>query len=140
MKIKQIMLKPVFIPENYTKKEVFTFIRRHKTTDLFIVVNKSLKFIGDIHINDIFLMLIPNEKFNDISVDVAYNLEKKFFANKIKDMIRKHEFFCNEDEDIIDVSIRLAGLEINEMPVLDEKKKVVGYITEGILARYLKND
>lgn len=138
MKIKQIMEKAVFISPDATKKELLKIAKKHLHVELFIVVDKNKKFLGDIHENDLFYMLIPNEMYEDIGVELAFDLEKKFFATTAKEIMRRHDISCYEDDDIMDVALKLAGEEINEMPVLNKKDKVVGMINQGALLRYMK--
>ena len=138
MKIKEIMEKPVLIPEDATKKELVTIAKKHPNMPIFIVVDKDKKFLGDIHENDLFIMAIPNELFSAIGMELAFDIEKKFFAENAKQIMRKHDLVCYSDEEFMAVATRLAGVEVNEMPVLDRKEKVVGVITEGLLLRYMK--
>ena len=137
MKIKNIMEKPIFISPNATKKEILNIIKKYPKTKIFVVIDKNKKFLGDIHEDDLFYMMIPNESYTDIGVRLAFDLEKKFFAKNAEDIMRKHDVYCNENDDIIAVSLKLAGAEVNEMPVIDKNNKVVGVITQGILLRHI---
>ncbi|MFH1133258.1 MAG: CBS domain-containing protein [Nanoarchaeota archaeon] len=138
MKIKEVMQKPVFVSPTATKKQLFAVAKRHPDTELFIVVDRQHRFLGDIHENDLFLMLLPNERFSDIGVNLAFDLEKKFFATKAKELMRRHDITCSPDDDLLSVALRLAQEEVNEMPVVDAKDRVVGWINEGLLARHLR--
>ncbi len=137
MKIKEVMERPVFVSPNTTKKEIQQIIKKHPCTDILIVSNKSRKFLGDLHINDLFIMFVPNEHFNKIS-SAGYDFKRKFFAKNAKDLMRKHEFSCGPDDDIVETALELAETEINEFPVIDKKGKVVGVVTERLLIPYLK--
>ncbi len=138
MKIKQIMEKAVFVSPETTKKELLKIAKKYPHVELFIVVDKNKKFLGDIHENDLFYMILPNEMYEDIGVELAFDLEKKFFAKAAKEIMRKHDISCYEDDDIMKVALMLAREEINEMPVLNKKDKVVGMINQGALLRYMK--
>ena len=138
MKVRQIMKKAVFINPNSTKKELLKIAKKHPNTKIFIITDKNKKFIGDIHENDLFYMLIPNESYEDIGIDLAFDLEKKFFAKTAKQVMRKHDTTCKQDDEIIDVALNFARVEINEMPVLNEKEQVVGVIDQGTILRYLR--
>lgn len=137
MKIRDVMLKPVFLSPDMDKNKIFSIVKDNPGTELFIVTDDEKRFLGDITVEDLFLMLLPNEHYDDIGVDLALDMEKKFFANTAHEIMRKHDFTCSTDDEVLDVSLRLAGLEVNEMPVIDKDKKVVGYVTEGSLIRYL---
>ena len=95
------------------------------------------QILGDIHEDDLFYMVLPDEEYESIGVKLAFDLERKFFAKNAKDIMRHHDINCSEDEDILTASLKLAGAEINEMPVLNKKGEVVGVVTQGILLRHL---
>ena len=137
MKIKEVMKKAVTVRPETTKKELLRIAKKHPDAQLFIVVDKNKKFLGDIHENDLFYMLLPNESFEDIGIELGFDLEKKFFAETAGEIMRKHDITCNADEEVLSVSLRLAKEEVNEMPVLDKNRKVIGVINEGILLRCL---
>ena len=80
MKIRNIMQKPVFVSPDATKKDLLKTAKKHPNTEIFIVVDKDKKFLGDFHENDLFIMMIPNEFYENIGVELAFDLEKKFFA------------------------------------------------------------
>jgi CBS domain-containing protein len=138
MKIKQIMVKPVLISPSITRKQILKTVKRHPNAATFIVVDKNKKFLGDIHENSLFYMLLPDELYEEIGIDFAFDLEKKFFAKTAEEIMRKHDVSCYEDEDIMDVAMRFASAEVDEMPVLNRKGKVVGVINQGIILRNLK--
>ncbi len=137
MKIKDIMLKPILIRQEASKKELLEIAKKNKNMPIFMVVDDDNKFLGDIHENDLFYMVIPNKRYKDIGAELEFNLEKKFFAKTAKEIMRKHDLICSPDESIIDAALKLASVEINEMPVIDKKGRVIGVITQGLLLRHL---
>jgi CBS domain-containing protein len=138
MKIKEVMAKPVFVLPDATKEELFAIAKKHPGTRLFLVVDKDQKFLGDINEDDLFLMVLPNDLYDEIGVELGFDLQKKFFATKASELMRRHDSFCQEDEEIMTVALRLAGEEVNEIPVLSKAGKVVGVITEGMLLRKIE--
>jgi CBS domain-containing protein len=138
VKIKEVMERPVFVSPEASKKELIAVAKKNPHVELFIVVDKDKKFLGDIHENDLFLMMIPNDLYDQVSGEAPFDFEKKFFAETAQDLMRKHDVSCDETDEIMDVAVRLAGEEVNEMPVLNKKGQVVGVINEGTLLRYLK--
>ncbi|MBS3113080.1 CBS domain-containing protein [Candidatus Woesearchaeota archaeon] len=137
MKIKEVMLKPVFVYPNDTKKKILSKVKRNPNTSLFVVATRNKQFLGDIHENDLFFMLTPNEMVNEVGLELAFDLKKKFFAKKAKDLMREHDLSCSPEDELIDVAKKFIQAEVNEMPVL-KKGKVVGVINQGILLRQLK--
>ena len=85
MKIKEVMLKPVFVYPNDTKKKILSKVKRNPNTSLFVVATRNKQFLGDIHENDLFFMLTPNEMVNEVGLELAFDLKKKFFAKTAKD-------------------------------------------------------
>jgi len=138
LKIKSIMEKPVLLSPSMTKIDILKVVKKNPHVELFIVVDKDKKFLGDIHENDIFLMIIPNDMYEKIDGETPFDFEKKFFAENAGELMRRHDVSCDEDDDIMDVALRLAGEEVNEMPVLNKNGQVVGVINEGMFLRYLK--
>jgi len=138
MKIKDVMLKPVFISPDATKKDLFRVVKKNPQTDLFIIADKKRKFLGDLHINDLFLMFLPDDRYEDIGVELAFDIERKFFAKNAKELMRKHDFNCKPEDDLLNTALILGGLEVNEMPVINDNEQVVGVVTERLLIRYLK--
>jgi len=131
------MRKAVFIEPKATKKEILRVVKRHPDIEIFIVGSKGKKFKGAIHENDLFLMFLPNESFEDVGIDLAFDLEKKFFSKTARDIMREQDVFCFQEDDIVDVALQFARVEVNEMPVLDKKKRVVGIISQGRILRHL---
>ncbi len=137
MKVKEVMLKPVLISPTDDKKTLLRKVKKHPNTSLFIVVNKNKKFLGDIHEDDLFLMLVPNQMYEEIGLELAFDLQKKFFAKKAKDLMRKHDVSCSPDDSLEDAAKKFVQAEVNQMPVI-KKGKIAGVITQGILLRQLK--
>ena len=131
------MQKPIFAKPSMSKKDLFQLVKKNPNAELFVVVDSKKRFLGDITLDDLFLMLLPNEQFNDIGADLAFDMEKKFFAKNAKEIMRKHDNSCNPNEKVMPVALRLAGLEVNEMPVINDKKEVVGVISQSLLIPHL---
>ncbi|HIH38670.1 CBS domain-containing protein [Candidatus Woesearchaeota archaeon] len=137
LKIKDVMEKPVFIKGSATKKEIIELTKKHPHIPIFFVVDSKGCFLGDIHENDMFLMVIPNDCYDKIGVDVGFDVERRFFSNTAKELMRRHDLRCSPEDSLMDAAIAIAGSEVNEMPVIDKNGRVVGLITEGILIRHM---
>ena len=138
MKIREIMEKPVLVGPDATKKELLALAKKHPHIPIIFVVDKNGKFLGDIHENDLFLMIIPNDLYDEIGIEEGFDIEKKFFAEKASELMRRHDLSCSPDDELMDVAKELAGDEIDEIPVIDSKGKVVGLITQGMLLRHME--
>jgi len=137
MKIKQIMKKAVFVSLNTLKKDLLKIAKKHPNTKIFVIIDKKKQFLGDIHENDLFYMFIPNKYYETAGMNLAFDLEKKFFAKTAKEIMRKHDTTCNQDDELTDVALKIANIEINEIPVLNKKNEVVGVIDQGTILRHL---
>lgn len=137
IRIKQIMQKPVLISPSTKKKDLYKIAVKNPHAKVFFVVGKNHKLLGSVHEDDLFIMLIPNEFFESVGLDLALDLEEKFFAKTARELMRKGELFCYEDDDILEVALTFLQVEPNEMAVLNKQGKIVGVITQGILVRHL---
>jgi len=138
MRIKKVMKPAVCVPPTATKKDLLKTAKKHPTADIFIVVGKNKKFLGDLHENDLFYMLVPNKLYEDIGVQLAFDLEKKFWAKTARELMRKHDVTCLENDTTMDVALKFVRVEVNEMPVLNKKGQVVGVIDQGRLLRHMR--
>jgi CBS domain-containing protein len=138
VKVKDVMEKAVFVSPTDSKKKLLAIARKHPKVRLFLVVGKNKKFLGDVHENDLFLMLLPNRFYEFMGLEEAFYIEKMFYAKNVRDIMRKHDFFCYADEHIRDVALKSSKLEVNEMPVLNRNHQVVGCINQGTLLRHMK--
>jgi CBS domain-containing protein len=135
MKVKEVMLKPVFISIDASKDELYKVIKKNPSTELFFVIDTDKRFLGQIHENDLFYMLMPNETYKTLGLSLAFDLEKKFFAETAGDVMRKHGPSCYETDDAWEIALKFLEIEESEMPVLNKKNEVVGLITQGVLLR-----
>lgn len=138
VKIRTVMAKPVFVPPTATKRDLFQALKRHPDAEVLIVAGRDRRFQGDIHIDDLFLMLLPNEEYEEIGVELAFDLERKFFASTARQLMRRHDFSCGPDEEVLEVALQLAGLEVNEIPVVNRQGRVVGVVSQRRLVRHLR--
>jgi CBS domain-containing protein len=136
-KIKDVMESPIIVSPDTTKKELFDIAKDNPNTKVFIVADQNKKFLGDIHENDLFLMAVPNDLFSEIGIDLALDLQRKFFAKDASEIMRKHDYCCDEEDSIIETALEFIRIEPSEMPVLNKEGIVVGVVTEGILLRHL---
>ena len=138
LKVKNVMQKPVLVRPNTTKYNLLKIAKKHPNTKFFVVAKNNKKFLGGIHEDNLFYMFMPNPIYNAFGIKLGFELERKFFAKTAKDLMRTQSYHCYDYENIFDVAIRFVPIEVNEMPVLNKKKEVVGIITQGILLRHIK--
>ena len=138
MWVKDVMEKAVFVPPDATKRQLLSIAKKNPDTDIFLVVDKDKKFLGEITEDDLFVMLLPDDLYDDIGIQLGFDLERKFFAKTVKEVMLKHEITCNDDDDVMEVALTLVREEVECIPVLDGKGKVVGVVNQGTLLRHMK--
>jgi CBS domain-containing protein len=138
MWVKDVMARPVFVSSDATKRQILAVAKKNPDTDIFVVVDRNKRFLGEITEDDLFLMLLPNDLYDDIGIQLGFDLEKKFFAKTAKEVMRSHDITCTDSDDVMEVALTLAREEINLMPVLNSKSQVVGVVNQGLLLRHMK--
>ncbi len=101
------------------------------------VVDKKQKLLGIISKDDILKLLYPD--YQDLvedffSVTDFEEMEKRIKAlgsNKAKDIMRKRVVFTREDTPIMRALSRMIVRNVNQLPVLSDKDKIVGMVTKG---------
>jgi len=117
MKVKELMTtKPFFVPPSATIFECLKSVVNTRYRRLPIVSNKKL--VGMITATDILKYLNENNfRLLSLSKPVESIMIQKFFS-------------VGEDEDISDAVNILKEKDIGGVPVVDDSKNLVGFITE----------
>jgi CBS domain-containing protein len=131
------MRKPVFLYPDDDLKKISSKLRR-SDVDVFVVINKKGKFLGEIHEIDLLAAVIPENKLGSEEVIgiMGFGIKKKFFGKKAKDFMKKHNFTANLNDNVEDIAVKMYREEIRCIPVI-VKDKVRGVITIGELVRHL---
>lgn len=137
--IKKIMSKAVIVKEDYSKQKLLNLAIKNPNAKIFPVIDKNKNLVGTIHEDDLFIMQIPNDSYDQIGIELAIELHKKFFAKTANEIMRKQLEFCYDFEDILKVAHKFLKIDVNEMVVLNKQNKVVGVITQGNLLRYFSH-
>ncbi len=53
----------------------------------------------------------------------------------VKEVMSQEVLYCFEDQDVDDVAQNMSDLQVRRLPVVDRRKRLVGIITTGDLAR-----
>jgi CBS domain-containing protein len=53
---------------------------------------------------------------------------------KVRDVMTSDVKYCYEDEEIADVTLNMAGIQVRRLPVLDHDKRLVGILSLGDVA------
>ena len=82
--VKSLMRKPVFLYPDDDLKKISSKLRR-SDVDVFVVINKKGKFLGEIHEMDLLSAVIPERNLSSEEVIgiLGFGIKKKFFGKKI---------------------------------------------------------
>ena len=135
--VKSLMRKPVFLYPDDDLKKISSKLRR-SDVDVFVVINKKGKFLGEIHEMDWLSAVIPERNLSSEEVIgiLGFGIKKKFFGKKAKDFMKKHNVIASPGDKVEDIAVKMYREEIKCIPVI-VRDKVRGVITIGELVRHL---
>ena len=58
----------------------------------------------------------------------------------VKEVMSQEVLYCFEDQDVDDVAQNMSDLQVRRLPVVDRRKRLVGIITTGDLAREVSGE
>lgn len=138
VKVKDVMTKAVTVGPDASRKEILAVAKKHPNSDIILVVDDSGSFLGDIHEDDLFYMMLPDDIYEDVGIELAFDVEKKFFAKTAKEIMRKHDTRCKPEDDIMEVAMTMMREQTPQIPVVNHWGIVQGVITQGQILRHLE--
>ncbi len=113
------------------------------------VVDSKNKLLGIISEEDLLAKIYPEygeflEDLNNFHLDTLEGRLKKLKKLKAKHVMNKIVFTTNKEKNIFAALSKMFMLQVRQLPVIDEKKKVIGIIFRGdifdfLLRNYLLN-
>ncbi len=140
VKVSEVMIPAITVSPDATRKELLNVAKDNPNVELFLVVDSNKSFLGDIHEDDLFYMILPDDIYEEVGADIAFDIERKFFAKTAKEVMRKHDVKCEPDDDIMDVALEMMREQISQIPVVNHWGVVQGVITQGMILRRLDTD
>jgi predicted transcriptional regulator len=139
MKVKQLMNRhytKISIDEPI-KKVVKTFKRTN--ADALPVFSRD-RFVGEIFQEDLLKMVVNVEKVPENRIlQLGYSMDFGYFAKTAKDIMTQHGLMINENSLVEDAAWEMLQNEIKALMVVNDKKAIVGLITEkDIIRKILK--
>jgi len=109
------------------------------------VVNKKEQLIGIITEEDLLTRIYPEYSelitdINELNLKALEGSLKHLRKLKAKDVMSKTVFTTKKDASIFQALSRMLMLEVRQLPVIDEKKNIVGMISKGDLFDYIFQD
>ncbi len=137
MNVSEVMSKKVVtVTPTATFREVWRTIFKNKINSL-PVVDKKQTIVGIITREELLERLYPDYQ-ELFSLDGEFpdfeDMERKVneLSNlKASDLMRKHVIFAHGDTPVMRALSRMIVRRINQMPVVDDKGRLVGVITKG---------
>lgn len=139
LKAKDAMISPVLL---YSDDECATIIKKLKRedTNVCIVIDKDKKFVGEISDNDLIKLFLQQVKYEPLVQTLNIGYRREFLYKSAKEMINKHKATVKADTPINKVIELIYKDGFNYIPVLDDKKRVIGVITPSSVIELLKED
>lgn len=134
---KDAMIRPMLLYDTDDCKTIIKKLKR-EDTNVCIVVNKDKKFIGEISDNDLIKLFLQQVKFEPLVQILNIGYRREFLYKSAKDMINKHKSTVKINTPINKVIELIYKDGFNYIPVLDDKKRVIGVITPSSVIELLK--
>jgi len=131
------MIRPMLLYDTDDCKTIIKKLKR-EDTNVCIVVNKDKKFVGEISDNDLIKLFLQQVKFEPLVQILNIGYRREFLYKSAKDMINKHKATVKIDTPINKVIELIYKDGFNYIPVLDDKKRVIGVITPSSVIELLK--
>ncbi|MDO8270064.1 MAG: CBS domain-containing protein [Candidatus Levybacteria bacterium] len=144
MKVKNIFKKKfVSTTPNATIYEAAKIIFGEHHSGLPVVEGKYKKLVGFITEQDITSEMFPSIK--DIMEDYVHErdfeaMEKKVIpvlAKKVKDVMSKRVIYIHLEDPILKAESVMKIKDVSRLPVVDDKKHVLGIVSKGDIFRAL---
>ncbi|KKS97668.1 MAG: hypothetical protein UV73_C0006G0022 [Candidatus Gottesmanbacteria bacterium GW2011_GWA2_43_14] len=144
MKVRQLMrLKPKTVTPDIPLDRVWQLVSKLKF-HILPVVDADNKIKGIITAEDILKNLIPDYRdfFSEFYPeaptieDIADQIEKQIKLSA-RDLMNKRVYTVGEDEDVFKALSKMMAYNVRILPVLNDEDRVVGFIVEKDIFKYL---
>ncbi len=136
---KDAMIKPVILKQD-DKIDIIIKKLRKEDTNYVIVVDENDKFLGEITVENLIRIMV-NASLNEPLVnllDIGYSRSINYTT--AKDYVVRHNNVVSSDESIIEVLRLIDKKNVNYIPVLNSKQKIIGVITPSSLLDLLSKN
>ncbi len=134
--VKDAMIKPILL---HADDEIEIIIKKLKKENhnYCIVIDDKNNFLGEISIEKL-IKLIAHTSLNEPLVKfLDLGFKKGINFTTAKDHLVKHKNFVLKNDSIIEVLKLIDKKKSNYVPVLNEKKEVIGIVTPSSLLNLL---
>ena len=133
-----VMIRPCFL---YPEDSAATILKRLRKEDVnaCIVVTKDKRFLGEISDNDIIRLFQRQVREEPLVQVLNHGYRREFAYKTAKDMVNNHTAAVKRMTPVNDVIELIFKEGFEYIPVLDDKKKVLGVVTPSSLINRLKD-
>ncbi len=135
---KDAMIRPVIVDVNDDAEKVLEKLRK-EDINVCIVVNNKMKFLGEIAEENIITLFLKQARYEPLVKIINRGYLREISYKKAKDLMNAHKSTVHPDTPINGVIELVYKRRFCYIPVVDEKKKVVGVVTPSSLINLLKD-
>ncbi|MHC1611435.1 MAG: CBS domain-containing protein [Candidatus Methanospirareceae archaeon] len=139
IKTKEIMTpwwNTPFIEETAGWKEFLTMLS--VSAHAWVVKNiKSMKVVGVITEHDLLRLITPRER-RDQRIVGPYRPDILHMDSIVRDIMTYNPVTCSPEENVESILRKLSTFNIRRLPVVDEKKRLVGELTLQLMVKTLR--
>ena len=138
--VRNLLVKePTTVKASASTTEILQSIIADTRTRHLYVVDELNHLIGSVRLNDVVKFLFPWAAAFDKYESVVLEYNQIFIAKTAKDIMRTDPLFVYETDTLEDAAKIMMESTINELPVIDENRVVIGQINMyEIIEAYLR--
>jgi CBS-domain-containing membrane protein len=136
---KEVMIKPVMVYPTDSVKMVVSKLKK-KDTNVVLVVNKKKQFIGEITEMELLKIFVPEQLLDEHMVvgTLGASYDRSFFAKLARDLMTRHDYTTTLKAHLDQLLWLVYTPGFQFIPVLNEKKQVVGVVTPSSILNVLQ--
>lgn len=135
-----IVENPAVISMNDNLDNLLAEILNDVRTRHVYVVDDNNKLVGSVRLNSLLGYLFPNVNISNNISSFMYNVNNSLEKDTAKDMMNKNPFFVYDDTKVIDMVKIMKNEKINELPVVNTEKQIIGEINLlEVIASYIQH-
>lgn len=134
-----LVKEPTTVKASASTTQILKSIISDTRTRHLYVVDDSKHLLGSILLNDVVKFLFPWAAAFDKYESVVLEFNKIFSAKTAEDIMRTDPLYVYETDSLEDAATIMMESKINELPVIDKKRVIIGQINMyEIIEAYLK--
>ncbi len=132
------MIRPVLVYAHDDAEEILEKLRKEDLT-VCVVVDNEKRFLGEITDGNIIALFLKQARYEPLAKLLNRGYRRNIIYKKAKDLMNAHKSTVHLDTPLNQVIELVYKKRFCYIPVVDEKKKVVGVVTPSSLINLLKD-